>query len=127
MSHSHVVASATVAVLHAGKTELLGMVCEFCAMRVCSKHNYDCMFWDLDARTPGLCTKPFDCGHRINCPGHGSNPGLDRLQQLALERHAAHCPTCMDKLDKGIKLWELVSVVWLSAVSECVACCSSQI
>jgi hypothetical protein len=87
------------------------MVCEYCAMRVCSKHNYDCMFWDLDARTPGLCAQPFDCGHRINCPGRGSNPGLDKLQQLASERHAAHCPTCKDKLDKGLKLWEPVGPV----------------
>jgi hypothetical protein len=84
-------------------------VCEFCAMRVCSKHNYDCMFWDLDARTPGLCTQHFDCGHRVNCPGQGNNPGFNKLEKQADARCSAHCPACKYKLDNGLKLWEPVS------------------
>jgi len=91
----------------AGKPELAGFVCEFCAMHVCSQHG--CMFWDLEARTPGLCTQAYNCGYRVSCPGQGSNPGLAKLEQQAIRRCSAHCPTCKSKLDKGFTLWKPVS------------------
>ncbi|KAF6255355.1 hypothetical protein COO60DRAFT_1641618 [Scenedesmus sp. NREL 46B-D3] len=97
---------------NAGKMELQGFVCEFCAMQVCGKHSGgDSMWWDSHAAAVDSCSNPKSCGRRMRCR-KGETPAAagtlkkhKHIVKAAKERHAAHCLTCRDKMDRGLLLF----------------------
>jgi hypothetical protein len=84
-------------------------------MQVCQKHSSsDNMWWDPSAAAIGSCSSSnhTSCGHRMRCR-KGDTPaaagifkGHSHVVNAAKERHAAHCLTCRDKMDRGLFLFE---------------------
>jgi hypothetical protein len=84
-------------------------------MQICGKHSSsDNMWWDPSAAAIGSCSSSnhTSCGHRMRCrkgdtpAAAGSFKGHSHVVNAARERHAAHCLTCRDKMDRGLSLYK---------------------
>ena len=83
-----------------------GFVCEWCAVRHCSKCKTHNLKWKPDHAKPGMAASPYRCwlGHRCNGHAAGGFQGWDAMEVSARSRRAAHCRTCAAKLRSGLKM-----------------------
>ena len=82
-----------------------GFLCEWCAVRNCSKCTTYNLKWKRSEAKPGMAASPYRCWLGA-CLGHSAAgfKGWDAMEQAARDRKAAHCRTWAAKLKSGLKM-----------------------